>query len=89
MPLAERPVSELTYVVFDTETTGLLPSQGDEIVQIAALRVVGGRLREAERLDLLVDPGRRIPEASTRIHGITEAMVAGAPDIAEARAAAA
>ncbi|MDD9744229.1 MULTISPECIES: 3'-5' exonuclease [Marinovum] len=83
-PLADRRLNELTYVVFDTETTGLLPSQGDEIVQIAALRVVGGRLLEAERLEMLVDPGRSIPAASTRVHGITQAMVAGAPGIAEA-----
>lgn len=83
-PLFDRPLETLSYVVFDTETTGLLPSQGDEIVQIAALRVVGGRLVETERLDMLVDPGRTIPEAATRIHGITDAMIAGAPGIAEA-----
>ncbi|MDA7427555.1 exonuclease domain-containing protein [Primorskyibacter aestuariivivens] len=79
--LADTPLEDLSYVVFDTETTGLLPSQGDEIVQIAALRVVGGKLLEAERLDVLVDPRRNIPEASTKVHGITEAMVKGAPGI--------
>lgn len=83
-PLAETPLEDLSYVVFDTETTGLLPSQGDEIVQIAALRVVGGKLLEAERLDTLVDPERGIPAASTKVHGITEAMVTGAPKISEA-----
>lgn len=82
--LAETALGDLTCVVFDTETTGLLPSSGDEIVQIAALRMIGGRVIAQERLDVLVDPGRPIPPSSTEIHGITDAMVAGAPDIGTA-----
>ncbi|MBE3637128.1 exonuclease domain-containing protein [Mangrovicoccus algicola] len=80
------PLSRLTCVIFDTETTGLAPHGGDEIVQIAALRVVNGRLVPGEEIDQLVDPGRPIPPGATRIHGITDAMVAGAPGIAEAGA---
>lgn len=83
-PLADTALEDLSYVVFDTETTGLLPSQGDEIVQIAALRVVGGKLLQAEHLDLFVDPKRSIPAASTKVHGITEDMVCGAPGIEDA-----
>ncbi|MCV2867931.1 exonuclease domain-containing protein [Defluviimonas sp. WL0002] len=79
----ETPLTDLTYVVFDTETTGLLPSQGDEIVQLAAVRIVNGRRVEREALDLLVNPGRSIPPRATEVHGITEAMVADAPRIGE------
>lgn len=82
--VAEAALADLTYVVFDTETTGLLPGQGDEIVQIAAVRIVNGKRVEAEVFDTLVDPGRSIPAASTEVHGITEAMVQGAPDIGTA-----
>ncbi len=81
--VADSRLEDLTYVVFDTETTGLTPS-ADEIVQIAAVRVVNGRRIDAEVFDTLVDPGRPIPPGSTEVHGITDQMVVGAPSIAEA-----
>jgi DNA polymerase-3 subunit epsilon len=81
--LEEQALRDLAFVVFDTETTGLTPHQ-DEIVQIGAVRVLHGRIVEGEALNLLVDPGRRIPASASRVHGITDDMVAGAPDIGEA-----
>ncbi len=81
--VADRRLSDLTYVVFDTETTGLLPSQGDEIVQIAAVRCVNGRRVDGETFESLVNPGRNIPAAATAVHHITNEMVSGAPPIGE------
>lgn len=81
--VADSRLEDLTYVVFDTETTGLAPSV-DEICQIAAVRLVNGRRIKGEVFDTLVDPQRPIPPGSTEVHGITDQMVKGAPTIAEA-----
>ncbi len=75
-------LSELSYTVFDSETTGLEPSAGDEIISIGAIRIVNSRLLHGEVFDQLIDPGRPLAPASVRIHGIEPAMLAGQPPIA-------
>jgi DNA polymerase-3 subunit epsilon len=79
--LDQRPLAELTYTVFDTETTGMDPSGGDEIISISAVRIVNGRLLRQEILDQLVDPKRSLSPDSTSIHGILPEMLAGQPTI--------
>ena len=76
-------LGEIAYTVFDTETTGLDPARGDEIIQIGATRIVNGKLLRGECFEQLVDPQRSIPEASIPIHGIRPEMVRGQPTIAE------
>jgi len=60
------------FVILDTETTGI--HAGAEICQIAVIDWQGKVL-----LDTLVKPYNGIPDGATRIHGISEAMVVGAP----------
>ncbi|MDM7949610.1 exonuclease domain-containing protein [Hydrogenophaga sp.] len=79
--LDDRLLTDLSYTVFDTETTGLNPSQGDEIIQMGAARIVNNKLLRQESFEQLVDPKRAIPAAGIPIHGIRPEMVVGQPTI--------
>jgi DNA polymerase-3 subunit epsilon len=74
MSVFERPI-----VMLDFETTGLSPAMGDRITEVAALRIVGGRI--AERYVSLVNCGARIPSFITGLTGITQEMVDTAPPV--------
>jgi DNA polymerase-3 subunit epsilon len=77
--LAATPLKELDFVVFDTEATGLRPSTGDEMVQLAGVKISNGSIRYGDQFNQMVRPSQPIPPASTLIHGITDAMVQDAP----------
>lgn len=81
--LLTTALTELDYVVFDTETTGLDPSRGDRLVSLSAVRVRRGKVAPAEGFHTLVQPGIPIPPESTRFHGLDDAAVAGAPTLAD------
>lgn len=69
------------YVVFDLETTGISTAY-DEVVEISAVKVKGGRI--VEEFGTLVNPGRPIPLAASRVNGITDSMVRDAPGFQDA-----
>jgi len=79
--LDEQRLTELSYTVFDTETTGLAPSDGDEIISIGAVRIVNARLLKQECFDQLVNPRRSVRKEAQRVHGITATMLADQPMI--------
>ncbi len=69
------------FVAFDIECTGLHADR-DRITEIGAVRF--GPEGELDRFNTFVDPGMPIPAEITKLTGITDEMVAGAPGEAEA-----
>jgi DNA polymerase-3 subunit epsilon len=81
--LGKVSLRNLSYVAFDTETTGLNPSTGDEIIQIGAVRIVNSRLLHNECIDQLVNPQRPVPISSVKVHGIDPDLLPSQPTITE------
>lgn len=74
------PLLNTQYVVFDLETTGLNSAE-DRIIEIGAVKVVNGVIKET--FSTLVNPEMPIPPDATKVNNITNEMVATAPKIGE------
>lgn len=72
------PLSDVTFVVVDLETTGGTPADC-EITEIGAVKVRGGEV--LGEFQTLVDPGGPVPPYIQVLTGITTAMLVGAPRI--------
>lgn len=77
-------LDSVRVLVLDTETTGMSPASGAALVEVARVAVDGGAI--GETWSSLMRPGRPIPPDATRVHGITDAMVARAPEPAQVAA---
>jgi DNA polymerase III epsilon subunit family exonuclease len=74
------PLSQVTFVVVDVETTGGSPAT-DSLTEVAAARYRGGELLGTYQT--FVRPDERIPPFITALTGISDAMVADAPRVGE------
>ena len=72
----EKPI-----VMIDFETTGLSPAMGDRVTEVAALRIVDGRV--TERYVSLINCQVRIPSFISQLTGISQAMVDAAPPVSK------
>ena len=80
MPTATTRFENVTFVVFDTETTGFSPSK-DRLVEIGAVKIRNG-VNLGEKT-WLINPKRYIPWYVQQVHHITPEMVEEQPTFAE------
>lgn len=59
-----------TFIVLDTETTGMRPEDGHSIVELAAQKIAGRRV--IGRFEMLVNPGHAMDPDAVKVHGISE-----------------
>lgn len=67
-------LKEATYVVFDTETTGL-SARYDKVIELAAVKMQGGTV--IDRFEQFIDPGHPLSQTTIKLTSITDDMVRG------------
>jgi DNA polymerase-3 subunit epsilon len=69
-------------IVFDTETTGLDPLQGDRLVEIGCIEMVN-RFPTGKVFHKYINPERDMPEAAFRVHGLSVDFLKDKPRFVE------
>ncbi len=82
--LFEIPLQSVEAVVFDLETTGFSPYNGDAIISIGAVSVTGSEVAADFTYYSLVNPQRDIPPDIEELTGISSQEASEAPELVEA-----
>ncbi len=77
-PANPTALAALPMLVLDLETTGLDVTR-ERVVQVGAIAMLGAKILDQPRLDQLINPEVPIPPNASRIHGLKDGDVAGAP----------
>ena len=74
----DRHKGTMREIVFDTETTGLSPNNGDRICEIAAIELVD-YVPTDNVFHVYVNPGMPMPAKAEEIHGLSDAFLKDKP----------
>ena len=77
----DEKLADATYCVLDFESTGL-STRYDKIIEFGAVKLKNGII--LDRIDMLINPGEKLPRKIVEITGITDAMLRNQPTIDEA-----
>ena len=69
-------------IVFDTETTGFDPSEGDRVVEIGCVELVN-LVPTGKTYHVYINPERDMPQAAFEVHGLSEAFLKDHPVFSE------
>jgi len=78
----DRPLGELAYTVFDTETTGLEPAQGHRIIEIGCVELLDRKLT-GSRFHVYLNPEREVDAGAVAVHGLSNDFLADKPRFAD------
>ncbi len=65
-------------IIFDTETTGLSPANGDRLVEIGCVEMVN-RVETGRTFHSYFNPGRAMPSDAENVHGLSDRFLADKP----------
>ncbi|MFM9979013.1 MAG: DNA polymerase III subunit epsilon [Sphingomonadaceae bacterium] len=65
-------------IVFDTETTGLDPAQGDRIVEIGCIELIN-RVETGQIFHAYFNPQMTMPSIAEQVHGLSDSFLADKP----------
>jgi DNA polymerase III subunit epsilon len=74
----------LREIVFDTETTGRSPDQGDRVVEIGCIEIID-LTPTGKNFHVYINPEREVPEEVVKVHGLTTAFLSKHPVFADPR----
>lgn len=77
-----HPAQAARQIVLDTETTGLSAENGDRIIEIGCVELVGRRLTGNNK-HYYLNPERSSEEEALRVHGISDEFLRDKPKFAE------
>jgi DNA polymerase-3 subunit epsilon len=65
-------------IIFDTETTGLSPANGDRMVEIGCVELVN-RCETGRTFHSYFNPGRPMPSEAEQVHGLSDRFLSDKP----------